>query len=125
MAQRSGGVTATASSIEGAKAHGTVQAWALGLKDALEQAFVYTAQWLAEAPSAEVGIHTDFAGGQPQTIPLDALAKARANLDISREAFLDGLVRFDVLAPGFDAEADAERLALEAAGLQPETAAAA
>lgn len=122
LAQRSGGVTATASSIEGARAHSTLQAWALGLKDALEQAFVYLAMFLREPPTVELVVHTDFMSGVAQQLPLDALHKARANKDISRSTYLAGLQRFDALPPDFDAEADELELAMELQGLEPEQA---
>jgi len=78
LAQRSGGITATATSVESAKAHSAVQARALGLEDAIEQAFVFTSQWLGEHPGVQVSVHTDFMAGSPQQVPLDTLNKARA-----------------------------------------------
>lgn len=120
LTQQSGGVTATASSIEGAKAHSTVEAWALGLKDVLEQAFVFTSQWLAEPTNVEVEVDTDFSVQPYAQAPLDALAKARATKDISRQTYLASLRRFDVLPPDFDAEADELLIAEEMQGLEPE-----
>lgn len=120
LTQRTGGITATASGIEGAKAHSAVQAWALGLKDALEQAFVFTAQWLAEEPNVEVEVHTDFLSGAPDQLTLDALHKARQAKEISHEAYVAGLARFNVLPSDFDAEADDDLLAVEMQGLEPE-----
>jgi len=120
LTQRSGGVTATASSIEGAKAHSAVQAWALGLKDALEQAFVYTAQWLREPSNVEVEVDTDFSV-EPYSQPaLQELREARKARDISRPAYLAGLQRFGVLQPDFDAEDDEAILAEEMQGLEPD-----
>lgn len=110
LTQKTGGVTATASSIEGAKAHTTVEAWALGLKDVIEQAFVFTAQWLGEEPSVEVDVDTDFSVEAYAQAPLDALFKARDRGDISQRTYWDGLRRFDVLSPGFDAEAEEKAL---------------
>lgn len=117
---KGGDISATASSIEGAKAHSAVQAWALSFKDALEQAFVFTCQWLGDEPKVEVSVHTDFLTGVTSQPSLDALSKARAAKDISREAFLEGLVRFAVLPGDFDAEEDATKLAEELQGLMPE-----
>jgi hypothetical protein len=120
LTQKSGGVTATASSIEGAKAHSAVQAWALGLKDAIEQAFVFTSAWLGEDANVEVSVDTDFSVEAFSQAPLDTLTKARAAKDISRETYLDGLRRFDVLAPDFDADENELQLAEEMQGLEPE-----
>lgn len=110
LTQKSGDVTATASSIEGAKAHSVVEAWALGLKDVIEQALVFTAQWLGEKQFAEVDINTDFSVEPYAQAPLDALVKARMAGEISRETFWGGLRRFDVLSPDFDPEAEEGRL---------------
>lgn len=120
LTQKSGTVTATASSIEGAKAHSAVEAWALAFKDVLEQAFVYTSKWLGEEPNVEVFVHTDFMAGSTDQPALDALTKARTGRDISRTTYLEGLQRFSVLPADFDAEADEEALAEEMQGLEPE-----
>lgn len=122
MTQRSGTVTATATSVEAAKAHSAVEAWAVALKDALEQAFVFTAMWLAEPATAEVFVDTDFSVATLESAPLDALAKARAAKDISRKTYVDELRRRDVLGPQFDRDADEEALAEEMADLEPEEA---
>lgn len=114
LTQRSGGVTATATSVEAAKAHSAVQAWAIALKDALEQAFVFTAKWLKQPETVEVDVNTDFSVEPYAQAPLDALAKARENGDISRGTYWDGLRRFDVLSPDFDPEAEIAALEEEA-----------
>jgi hypothetical protein len=114
LTQKSGGVTATASSIEGAKAHSAVQAWALGLKDVLEQAFVYTSQWLGEDQTVEVRVDTEFAIEPFARAPLDALLKARVVRDLSQRTFWEGLQRFGVLSSEFNADVEEEALAKEA-----------
>lgn len=120
LTPKSGGVTATASVIEGARAQSEVQTWALAFKDVLEQAFVFTARWLAQEPNVEVSIHTDFLAGVTSQPSLDALAKARAARDISRNTYLTGLVRLGVLPGDFDMEADEALIATELEGLEPE-----
>jgi hypothetical protein len=102
MTQRSGGVTATATSVESAKSHSVLQAWALGLKDAIEQAFVFTAQWLGEATTTEVDVNTDFSVDMNAQAPLDALDKARARGDIGHRDYLYNLRRLGVIAPDAD-----------------------
>lgn len=124
LTQKTGGVTATASSIEGAKAHSTVEAWALAFKDVLEQAFVFTSQWLGEEANVEVSVHTDFLAGTTDQPSLDSLNKARDRKDISRRAYLEGLIRFGVLQADFDIDTDDELLAEEMQGLEPEDPAA-
>lgn len=120
MARRSGDYTATAASIDGAKAHSTVEAWAIGLKDVIEQALVFTGMWLNEKAFAEVDVCTDFSVEPYAQAPLDALEKARARRDITRETYWNGLRRFDVLPPDFDPEKEEEGLASEQEGLEPE-----
>lgn len=117
LVQQSGGITATASSIEGAKAHSTVEAWALNLKDVLEQAFEFTAKWLGEPEGVEVEVNTDFSVQPYAQAPLDALHKARQRGDISLRTYWSGLRRFDVLAPDFDAAEEELNLAAEQLGL--------
>lgn len=104
MTQQSGTVTATATSTESAKAHSTLQAWALGLKDVLEQAFMFTAEWLGQADGPEVEVSTDFSVVPFAQAPLTALAGARASGDIDHETYLNGLRRFDVLPPDADVQ---------------------
>lgn len=120
LTQKSGGVTATASSIEGAKAHTTVEAWALAFKDVLEQAFVFTSQWLGEPDNVEVNVHTDFVAGATDQTSLAELREARKLKEISHSAYVEGLQRFSVLPADFDAEADDEQLAEEMQGLEAE-----
>jgi hypothetical protein len=120
LTQKSGSVTATATSVEAAKAHSTVEAWALGLKDCLEQALVFTALWLREDAMAEVVVNTDFMAGEANQVAIDALHKARQLKEISRRAYIEGLMRFGVLAADFDIEADEELIAEEMEGLEPE-----
>lgn len=120
LTPQSGNPTATGQSIEAAKSHSAVQAWALGLKDMIEQAFVITAEWLNEDTTVEAQISTDFSVVPFAQAPLQALATARAVRDISRPTYLDGLRRFDVLPQDFDQEADDQLLAEEQRGLEPE-----
>ena len=120
LTPQSGNVTATATSVEGARAHSAVQAWALSLKDAIEQAFVLTAKWLRETSNVEAIVHTDFLAGSMSQPGLDALLKARAAKEISRQTYLEGLVRFGVLPGDYDIAADEEVIAEELQGLMPE-----
>lgn len=115
LTQRSGGVTATASAIEGAKAHSAVQTWALALKDALEQAFVLTAEWLGMGAEAapSVTVDTDFSVEPYADAPLTALRAARDKRDLSQPTYWKVLRRFDVLPPDFDPDAEKEAIAEE------------
>lgn len=116
MTQRSGGVTATATSVESAKAHSVCEAWALSLKDVLEQAFVFTAQWLGEKATTEVDVNSDFSVEMNAQAPLTALKDARASGDISHRDYLYGLRRFGVLPPDADIDKMMEDAIAEAPG---------
>lgn len=118
LMQRSGTPTATGQSIEAAKAHSAVQAWALGLKDALEQAMVFTAEWMGLPDAVELDVSTDFSVQPYADAPLQALDKARARRDISLRTFHDGLRRFDVLSPGFDHVEEETAIAAELKAVQ-------
>jgi hypothetical protein len=116
----SGTPTATATSVEAAKAHSAVQQWALTLKDALEQALVFTSEWLGEEKTAEVTVSTDFSALPFAQAPLQALREARADRDISQRTYWAGLRRFDVLPSEFNADDEVALLAEEQRGLEPE-----
>lgn len=118
MLPRTGTVTATASGIDAAKAHSTLQAWALGLKDALEQAFVFTALWMGSDPAnaPEVSVHTDFAVGLYGAEEVRVLLDARKEREISTETLWDELQRRGVLGPQFDHEKEEQRLLAEIPG---------
>ena len=119
MTQPSGNPTATGQSIDAAKAHSAVKAWALGLNDAIEQAMKFTAEWLGIDDAIKTEISTDFSVGNPQ-FPLTALAAARVARDISQGTFWAGLQRYDVLPADFDPEREAVALGEEQQGLEPD-----
>jgi len=103
------------------KAHNAVQAWALGLKDALEQAWIITCMWLKQNISPVVNVHTDFGVDFEAGSELQTLDAARARKDLSQETYWDELKRRGVLSDDFDDEAERVRLAEETQGLAPET----
>lgn len=125
ITQRTGTATATEIAIEGARAHSALETWANGFKDCLEQAFVFTSQWLGEDANVELDWTIDFLAGLADQPSLDALAKARypgvgIAPDLSHEDYIAGLKRFGVLPADFDDDGNQERLATEQQGLEPE-----
>jgi len=110
---RSGDVAATIGALEAAKAHSAAEAWANGLKDALEQALVFTAQWYNEPTTVEVAVHTDFGVDLEGGTDMDALLAAREAGEISRETYWDELLRRGRLGPQFDPKQEATRLQQE------------
>jgi hypothetical protein len=107
---RSGDLTATVGALEAAKAHSAVEAWANGLQDTIEQALVFTAQWLGVEPTAEVSVHTDFGVDIDGGADMAELLKARMAGEISRETYWDELLRRGKLGPQFDPKEETDRL---------------
>jgi hypothetical protein len=110
LVSRPGTATATAPAIASSRAHSTVKAWAMALRDALEQGLGVMARWGGEDSGGSVDVNTDFTD-QREAADLDALAHARDGGDLSREAYLGELQRRGVLSWAYDAQADAERIA--------------
>lgn len=94
----SGAPTATGRIIDAAEGAAPLQAWALGLADAIEQMLMHFARWEGLADGGSVSLGGDVVpsdGGE-----LDVLIKARAAGDISKEAFVGELRRRGVLGEG-------------------------
>jgi hypothetical protein len=110
-----GQVTVYQAGMNAQKANSAVQAWALALKDALEQAFVLTAAWLnlGSADAPEVRVFTDFEVGMDDDKGLDTLSLARKNGDISRETYWEELRRRNVLSADFEPDQEHDRLLQE------------
>jgi hypothetical protein len=104
------------------KAHSLLQALALSLKDALEQAFVFTCQWLKNANNPEVDIYTDFGVDMEAGTELQELNKAQAQGILSKRTVQEEFRRRGVLSDNFDPDEEEARLATEEQGLQPEVA---
>ncbi len=102
------------------KAHSQLQAWALRLKDALEQAWVFTCQWLGQKKYPNVKVHTDFGVDMQAQAELEALQKARDARVISNKLHFEELKRRGVLSDDADFDDDQQEVAEEDKGLQPE-----
>lgn len=116
------GITVVTAALASQKASSAVQAWALALKDALEQAFMFTAKWLnipvTEAP--QVKVFTDFALEANDEKGPTSLMEARRNGDLSRRTLWAEYQRRGILSGDFDA--DAEEQALEEEAPDPDAA---
>lgn len=116
----SGTITATSAAIDAAKAHSAVEAWANGLKDTLEQAFVFTAMWLKEDAKTEVSVHTDFGVDLESADEFSNLITMKKNGDLSQRTLWQEGQRRGILGPQFDADKEAEEIAKDQEGLVPE-----
>ena len=104
-------VTAAANSAKGSSA---VQAWAMSLKDCLEQAFKLTCMWLpGETSEPEVVVFTDFAVDLESDKAPEFLLKLREGGEISRKALLNEAKRRDFLSSEYDADKDMEEILKE------------
>ena len=96
------------------KANSAVQAWALRLKDGLEQAWKLTAEWLKKDDEPEVFVYTDFNVALDQGQGWNAIFQLRGLKDISRETAIQSAVRYGYLPENFDIKEDDKNLAAEA-----------
>jgi hypothetical protein len=116
LTAQSGNLTVITTAVAAGKAKSAVAAWALRLKDSLENAMKITALWLNVTEEAQVYIYTDFDNFADTTADLDHLAKARERNDISLTTYWVELRRRKVLSPEFDAEKEKELILAEIPG---------
>lgn len=103
-------LTTVTTSIAAGKARSAVTAWALALKDSLENAMKITMQYMKINAEPEVNVYTGFDNVTDDGSDLEALLAARTNGDISQETYLFELKRRKVLSPEFSFEAEKKRL---------------
>lgn len=113
LTANSGNLTVITTAVAAGKAISAVSAWALALKNALENALNITAQWMKIKYDAQVNVFTEFDNFTDGAADLTALADARKNGDLSQETYWEELRRRKVLSPEFDAEKELERLLKE------------
>lgn len=103
------------------KASSVVQAWAILFKDALDQAWDLTAQWMKRQKLApEVYIFTDFGVEIEAGQELTSLLKAEDQRILSKEDVAEEFKRRGVLRDSFDWKKNAERRASDDEGVMPE-----
>jgi len=114
LTAQSGNMTVVGTAFAAAKGNSAIQAWALNLKDALEQAFVLTGLWLNDPSEPEVVVHTDFAIDLESDAAPNFLLSLRENKEISRKTILAEAQRRNYLSADFDADEDEKELLDEA-----------
>ena len=105
-------ITVVTSAFAAGRANSAVQAWALSLKDTLENALDLTAKWMNEPSEPEVFIFTDFPTGTEDESFEDVLTM-REKGDLSRRTVWKEAKRRGKLAPEFDPDAEDAALADE------------
>lgn len=103
-------LTTVTTSIAAGKAKSAVGAWALLLKDALENAFLITARYMNIDYETEVNVYNDFDNISDSNADVDNLLQARQNGDLSQETLWFEMKRRKILSPEFDSEAERNRI---------------
>jgi hypothetical protein len=116
LTAQTGNLTVVTTAFAAQKGNSAVQAWALNLKDALEQALKITSLWLGGNEEPEVTIYTDFDVAMESDKAADVLLEMRKTGDISREALIIEAKRRDWLSSDYDADEDLQALIAEIPG---------
>lgn len=111
LTAQSSNVTVINSAVAAGKARTAVGAWALQLKDTLENAMLLTCMWFGITDyEPEVNVYTEFDDFADGNADLTELGAARGRKDLSQETYWSELKRRKVLSPEFNAETERERL---------------
>lgn len=116
LTAQTGNLTVVTTMFAAQKGNSAVQAWALNLKDALEQALAYTCLWLKDSSEPEASVYTDF------DVETDSVEGMKVVLDmkkdnlISRAAAITEAKRRNILAPEYDEAKDMEAILHEIPG---------
>lgn len=126
LTAQTGNLTVVTTAFAAQKGNSAVQAWALNLKDALEQALAYTCLWLKDSSQPEVSVYTDFDVETDSVEAMNVVLDMQKSGLVSRVAAVNEAKRRNILAPEYDEEADMELILAEMPGDpdEDETAAA-
>ena len=109
----SSGITVVAAAFASQKATSVLQAWALGLKDCLEQCLALTADWLNLGVEPEISWNLDDLDLTDDDKGPTSIMEARKNGDLSRETVWAEFRRRGVLSADFDPDEEKDRLEAE------------
>lgn len=116
LTAQTGNLTVVTTAFAAQKGNSAIQAWALNLRDALENAMKLTAMWLKEENEAEVQVHDDFDLDPNDEKGPDSLLKMREARDLSQRTLWSEMRRRNVLSPEFDPEAEEKAILDEIPG---------
>lgn len=117
LTAQSGNLTVITTAVAAGKAKSAVGAWALLLKDALENALVITAKWMKLADyDPQVNVYTEFDNYADDSKDKDTLLGMRKNGDLSQETLWYEMKRRGVLSPEFEADDEREKILEEVPG---------
>jgi len=118
MLARIGHMTATASALNAAEAHSTLQAMAYSLSSTLNDALRMTQRIEGFEEVGEIQINTEFGLALREAEHVGALLQMRLAGDLSRRTFWAELKRRDVLSDLFDAVVEDDLLEEEAPSME-------
>jgi hypothetical protein len=110
-------VTATERAIDSAEVNCQARSMAMGVKDTVEKALGFMADFTGEVEGGTITPNTDFGISLRDAKDLEILQRMKLAGDLSRPSLWAELKRRGVLMEDFDAEAEDERLAEEGAAL--------
>lgn len=113
LTKKPGRQTATARSLDSAEATSPLQDMVHRFVDSVNLVLQYVADWSGLETGGTVDLNTDFGLSGQDTAALQTLLETSRNRDISREAFLRELQRYNVLDRSYDMEADEESIESE------------
>jgi hypothetical protein len=116
LTAQTGNLTVVTTAFAAQKGNSAIQAWALNLRDALENAMKLTAMWLKEETEAEVQVHDDFDLDPNDEKGPDSLLKMRGAGDLSQRTLWSEMRRRNVLSPEFDPKAEEQAILNEIPG---------
>lgn len=116
LTAQTGNLTVVTTAFAADKANSVIQAWAINLKDAIENALKITAMWLKDESEPEVTISTDFDLGLHDDKGPDTLLAMRAAGDLSQATLWSEMRRRSILSPEFDKDNEVDTLANEGPG---------
>lgn len=114
--------SATGAAIDEAKATSTLSMTADELKDALEQAMIWLAEYAGIPGEFTVAVNKDFGTNMMGAQELAGLLSAVNTGQLSRETFLREMARRGMVAADLDPDEEAERIEAESGGLMSDGA---
>lgn len=117
LTAQSGNLTVITTAVAAGKAKTAVGAWALNMKDALENALRLTCLWLAvKTYEPEIRVFDEYDDFEDPNADLTALSTARTAKDISRRTYWSELQRRGTLSADFNPDTEEELLLEELPG---------
>lgn len=116
LTAQTGNLTVVTTAFAAQKGNSLIQAWAMNLKDALENAWAVTAMWLGQSNAPAVFVNTDFDIGLSDDQDPATLLQMRASGDLSHKTLCGEFQRRGILSAEFDFDEEVDLLNEEGPG---------